>query len=117
MFNIFQKVNHNGGITIDKKGSEYKGKGYAVAVSKDLELVIDESLFIPELIDQVIKHYGDKLNRDRVFLGIWKEAGKVYFDLSEVVTDKDQAIELGKERNQLAIFDFSSLEVIDLKGE
>ena len=115
MFNIFQKVKHNGGITIDKTGKEYKGKGYAVALSKETEIVINEDLFIPELISHIMKLNADKLSKENVFLGIWQDSEKVYFDLSEIIADKDQAIAKGKERDQLAIFDFTTFETIEIK--
>jgi len=115
MFNVFSKVNHNGGITVDRKGIEYKGIGYAVAISKHTEIVIREDLFFPELIDQVMAIFKNELKQDQVFLGIWKDDNKIYFDLSEVIHDKDQAIKIAKERDQLGIFDFNTMETIETK--
>lgn len=117
LYNIFQKVNHYGGITIDRKGSEYKGLGYAVALSQDTEIIIDDELFIPELIQAVTRKYAEQLKKNNVFLGIWKDNGKIYFDLSEIIEDFQEAIEKGNNRNQLAIFDFNTKQVIEIKGE
>lgn len=113
-FNIISKVHHNGGITVDRAGKEYKGAGYAVAVSKDTEIVIREELFSSDMLDRVFKLYAHNLQRDNVYLGIWKDNGKVYLDLSEVIQDKEQAIEAGKQRKQIAIFSFEDLETITL---
>lgn len=113
-FNILNKVKHNGGITIDKKGKEYKGLGYGVAVSKDTEIVIDQDLFIPELIQAVSKKFENYLVKPNTYLGIWLHENKVFFDVTEIITDFEEAKKKGNERKQLAVFDFKSLQVIDL---
>jgi hypothetical protein len=115
MQDIYNKIIQNGGITISKDLQEYTGIGYAVAVSKETEIIISESQFIPDYITKVLAQYDAYLNNDRVYLGVWKDQGKVYFDISEVIDDKTQAIEIAKKRDQLAIFDFNTFDSIPVK--
>ena len=50
------------------------------------------------------------------FLGMWynEKDGNWYYDVSEHIADKDLALQLAKERKQLAIFDCSTGESIYL---
>lgn len=114
LFNILRKVKHNGGITIDRKGNEYKGLGYGVALSKHTEIIIDEDLFIPELIQAVSKKFENYLVKPNTYLGIWLDSGKVYFDLTEIIQDIEEAKQKGNDRKQLAIFDFNTFQVIEI---
>ena len=41
-----------------------------------------------------------------------EDNGKVYFDISTNIIDKEQAIELAKKRHELAIFDIENCESI-----
>jgi hypothetical protein len=114
VFNIISKVNQNGGITVDRSKQEYKGSGFGVAISKQTEIVVIEDLFLPEVVTKVFSLYDRQLREENVYLGIWKEDGKVFFDLSEVIQNREDAVQAGRQRDQLAIFSFEDLEVIDL---
>ena len=50
-------------------------------------------------------------------VGIWKDQNKIYFDLTEVIKDKDQALKNAKNRDQLAIFNFNNSQVIEIITE
>lgn len=41
-------------------------------------------------------------------VGVWYDKGFVYLDVVNVVEDRDEAIRLGRERSQLAIYDLSA---------
>ena len=114
--NIFNKIKHQGGITIDRKGKEFKGLGYGVAVSKETEIIIDNDLFIPELIQAVMAKFEDYLVKPNTYLGVWvnPENNKVYFDVTEIIEDFEEAKKKGNNRKQLAIFDFESMQAIDI---
>lgn len=118
-FNIFNKIQHNGGITIDRKGKEFKGLGYGVALSKDTEIIIDNDLFIPELIQVVMQKFDKFLVLPNTYLGVWvnPQNNKVYFDVTEIITDLEEAKKKGNNRKQLAIFDFSNMQAIEITGE
>jgi hypothetical protein len=50
------------------------------------------------------------------YLGTWLNEGKVYLDVSENIMDRAEAIRLGQERNQLAIYDVVAGDSIDTGG-
>lgn len=45
-------------------------------------------------------------------VGSWREGEKIYYDPSEVIMDRDEALKRAKERNQLAIYDFAKKETV-----
>ena len=47
-------------------------------------------------------------------IGVWYDKGFVYLDVVNVVLDRAEAIELGKDRSQLAIYDLEKGEEIRL---
>jgi hypothetical protein len=53
-------------------------------------------------------------NPDNIYLGFWINEGKLYIDLAENIPDRDDAIEAGHYRNQLAIYDCESKQDITL---
>lgn len=50
---------------------------------------------------------------DRI-VGWWEHEGEIYFDISEYVESLETALELGKARGELAIFDLESLKDVSL---
>lgn len=109
---LFQKLKENKGLTVTKDLREFTRSGYAVALpdkeTKILESDLDLSKFT-SLLNDYSKQLADNQN-----IGLWIDQNIVYFDISEVIADKDQALKIAKERKQLAIFDFNSLESIYL---
>lgn len=49
-----------------------------------------------------------------IYIGLWEHDGKLYLDLSQRIMAKASAINLGKSRNQLAIYDCYNTCDIDL---
>lgn len=45
------------------------------------------------------------------FVGVWIENGKAYVDISERIATKRRALEVGKERNQISIYDWKNNNV------
>lgn len=53
--------------------------------------------------------------RANEYYGTWKDeedGGKVYYDISENIQDKEEALRIAKERGELAIFDLETFESI-----
>lgn len=50
-------------------------------------------------------------------VGVWYDKGFVYLDVVNVVEDRDDAIRLGRDRSQLAIYDLSLGQCIELCRE
>lgn len=110
---LLDTIVKNSGITLDKHLNIAElSIGYAVSYPNSETIVLESDLNESKLLE-LFSIYKNKLNKNN-YLGIWIDQGKVYFDLSCVINDLDQAIELGNKFNQLAIFDFKDKQVIKL---
>ena len=109
---IFDSVLKNGGITLDRDLLAYSGSGYAVAVGKKFERVKDLGISF-ESFDMMLGYYLHLVPNTR-YIGIWINMNRMIFDLIEIVADRDQAIALGKQRKQIAIFDFERNVTVSL---
>ena len=52
--------------------------------------------------------------KNETFIGGWKEKNQYYFDASKIYTDKNEAIKVGIENEQIAIYDLDNQDVIYL---
>lgn len=95
---IMELTNMKGGCTINRERVT-PTKGYMVGVKGY------------DTLDNMLKVEL----KDNEYYGTWKDMednGKVYFDISTNIIDKEQAIELAKKRHELAIFDIENCESI-----
>ena len=88
-------------------------KGFGVSLEEHEQVFLKDEYSDEDLKKFLSKHIELLYDLD-LELGGWIEGDKVYLDITEVVEDKNEAIEKGVNRNQLAIFDFENKEVIDL---
>lgn len=86
--NTLQIVSHDSGFYV----------GGATAT-----VVIPESEFDSETLSQAI---SDVSGRTR-YIGTWVHDGSVYVDAVTYLRDAKQAIELGRERGELAVYDIA----------
>lgn len=98
----------NGGYTLENENS---GR-YVIATG------INETI-LEKISEKVLKEYHDtvkELNNDNYTLGTWynKKNGLFYLDTVELVNDLETAKKLGKERNEIAIFDLEKNIEIEL---
>lgn len=96
------------GFTIDANSMNPINEGYAVAISDT------QNSFGTTGIKNVLKAIeSGKANA----IGGWydEQSGLYYYDATLVVKDLDQAIRIGLENNQLAIFDLNNLQEIRLQ--
>lgn len=88
----------NGGATINKSGQRITMKtGYQV--SKQDLLIISIGEFTKDILKSLIK----KLSRRGEYLGVWIDNGRVYIDISHRASTKKQAMQAGRELNQLSV--------------
>ena len=95
---IMELTNMKGGCTINRERVT-PTKGYMVGVKGY------------DTLDNMLKVEL----KDNEYYGTWEDMednGKVYFDISTNIIDKEQAIELAKKRHELAIFDIENCESI-----
>ena len=88
----------NGGATINNKGERVMLKsGYQV--SKCDLLIIP----VAELNKYIIKELLGRLIQRGEYLGLWIDNGNVYVDISCRVATKRDAIQMGRDLNQLSV--------------
>lgn len=110
--NLYNQLKTNKGFTVDTNLEDYQGKGYAVAVPNNETIIIEDQLTF-ELFQKLIADYQSKAKSAHI--GAWVDSDKIYFDVSQIFDNKLEAIDKGKEFNQLAIFDFNNFTSIPLK--
>jgi hypothetical protein len=116
---LFSEVLKNGGASVNPKTlASYTGSGYGVALNKESEVTLNMSQDASKMLNDFIKQvaimriaamYNDCL------IGLWIDNNKLYIDLSQVIHNREQALRAAKEREQLAIFDFATKQVISVK--
>lgn len=111
-----QAFKDNGGSFNLSNGIVNPIAGYMVStLGNELKIHINPRLKdehkVKELTQQVFKYIANTFdiwhNNLDMYLGVWynSEDGLWYLDLSENITDLTEAIKLGKEKKQLAIWD------------
>ena len=94
------------GFTVELTTLKRVNQGIVVAYLETQNSFDDEGL------ENVLQH---TMTNDKV-VGGWlnEENGKYYFDSCKVFSDRNKAIEFGKQNQQIAIFDITNLELIKL---
>ena len=103
---------NNGGFSYSLTfGDVFGTDNYSVAVAKDTEKVFDG---LPSLLDmrKYVDLHLDRLSQDEFVLGGWEHEGKYYLDVAELLSKGDhtlrQAVSVGQDREQIAIFDLET---------
>ena len=112
LFGMVQDTLANGGLTIKPFQNEKPETGYMVAL-EGFELKVPVSEFFTGVVADYIGEHAQKLmSNPALCLGTWVNEGSVYLDLSENVPNREKALELGRERHQLAIFNLETFEEV-----
>lgn len=119
---IANAVESGGGLTLSFLTGDQPTSGYVVAERGNNKEIPEKTFFdkkdgATELMSWIRQH-EDKLDKPGAHLGIWhdKENGEVVLDVSYVVEDRDEAIALGRDNNQQAIWDIANFDEIDTGG-
>lgn len=102
-----KSIKRNGGATINKYGERVSMKsGYQVSKCDLLILPVDElnKLIVKELLGKLVSR-GD-------YLGLWIDNGNVYIDISCRIATKHEAMERGRELNQLSVLRWRDMECL-----
>lgn len=67
----------------------------------------------PELVDHYtildfLSAHKAVLSWDNYYVGWWEHKGRIYFDVSQNISDRDSATEMGKLRGEIAIWDLDN---------
>lgn len=109
----------NGGSTFDAEGNSLVGQpGYAVSLYPERSSTVKDQI-TDDHVSDFIDRNRDLLDKDpRNAIGTWHDTSTDthYLDISAVLPDRDQAIDLARKYNQKAIFDLQKLEEIPTGG-
>lgn len=110
---IIWNASKNKGITYSLNDNTFNpNEGYSVSM-KGCE--VKSLVLTARLLADYIKMHSYLLSQDGNFLGIWADGGLWYLDVTNVVSDKQDAIKLGIANEQLAIFDNKNKVAINIK--
>lgn len=101
----------SGGITLDPNGGESPTSGYAVAYPYMGISFLDHDDVDMAWVEEMVRDCSDK----GYYVGSWKaDHGVIFIDAVEIVSDRDEAIEKGLSRTEIAIYDLGKGEEITL---
>jgi len=107
--NVVEAVKANGGVSLNIDGAA-PTSGFMVSLGAKWSYVASADVL--DDIASAVNVVGGFLNRHKVelsaktnYLGAWLYEGQVYLDVSECVSDIDDAVNAGIERNQIAVWD------------
>jgi hypothetical protein len=101
--------NNPGGFSVTPNGTSPTG-GYMVSLPGHSLIVNEADLAGPkgrDILEGYAQQHAQALAQSGAHLGGWtdKASGKTYLDVSQNVSRASHAIKLGKERNQIAVWD------------
>lgn len=100
----------NGGATLNSRGHRVDyASGFQVSL-KDLHIIDLKNI---DKILEVINSELAKIKKGSC-LGLWVDDGKMYIDLSFNIKQFKKAVEIGKQKNQISVFDWSTKKCIYL---
>lgn len=110
-----------GGLSISMVDGHQPTIGFMVAKPPEFGKIVDEADFFdpekgPKIMSQYMREQKADLATGKNYLGTWLKDGKIYLDVSENIMDRDEAIRLGQERNQKAIWDVVNQTEIETGG-
>lgn len=106
---LLGKILASGGFSVNQHNNEPR-QGYMVSHS-NCEMIVPVGLLNDSLMASIEQTYLPQTN-ENTFFGAWVDNEKVYFDLSENIPDKEKALNVGIQRQQLGIFDLSNFETV-----
>ena len=77
-------------------------KRYIVSMELDQEVIIDINNFNEKSLKNAIKNFTLKINQG---VGTWLNNGRVYIDINQGFNDLEEAMQIARKNNQLAIYD------------
>lgn len=114
LYSVVEDTLKDGGLTVKPFTGEKPASGYMVAL-EGYELKVPLTEFFTGVVADYIGQHAQKLmSNPALCLGTWVNEGTVYLDLSENIASRDKALELGKERGQLAIFNLADMEEVTI---
>lgn len=101
-----KKIIDNGGATLDGNGRAVSfRRGYQVSRRDCYTLNAEHIAEIAGALNDVLHRCKGQANS---FCGVWVDAGEVYIDISERITNRKKALSVGRARHQISVYDWNS---------
>ncbi|MEU5299729.1 hypothetical protein ACH4YO_08055 [Streptomyces noursei] len=88
--------------------------GYVVAKPEFGRKIYGWSGSTAEIASFVADNLLAVASNERMWYGTWVSGDVLYLDLVEIIEDREEAVRLGRERNELAIYDAATQSEISL---
>ena len=108
----------NGGATLTNLFNAIRAKAGVMVSLQNYETVKDaaDTIGIYNTVRQYSTIATQLSNAKRhCYIGLWYDNGKCYIDISVRIKDMKEAIKVGKENNQIGIYNLATAETIRLK--
>lgn len=110
---LSQRARDFGGYTYRISDGTFPTSGFAVAVAKGPELQLDHCPTPDDIAAFAAQHAdiiraGNIVFKGGVCLGAWDAAGTWYLDISVVCRTLDEALVLGRQNHQMAVYDLEA---------
>lgn len=115
--NLVDQINETGGITLNPDGTVFKGDSGYIATLRSI--TVDSVEAVPEAIKAYADENAGLLGLDGVVIGAFAfndGTGRVSVDLNIVTQDQDLALRIGREMDQISIWDIANSEEIKTGG-
>lgn len=112
---IADEHNKKGGSTINQRTGRVVTEGFPVGIGE--EEVFNTNEVTPEIIQKFTQDHNEALSQPNRQIGTWYDEGegKTYLDVVEIAETEERAIELGKEHNELAVYNLATGETIQIR--
>jgi hypothetical protein len=108
------------GFSVSPRTGESPPGGFMVALEGHTHRypaeILDDQVKLRHAIDDLLVKEKESFKGHDMYLGGWVEDGKLWLDPSQNVPDRATAERLGKERDQVGIFDLNTFETISTGG-
>jgi hypothetical protein len=106
---ILEVIESSGGITYNMQQGNLAGTpNYSVSVYPGREKIVDGVADFDD-IENYIEANEDLLSQSSNSFGVWSNKGQVYYDVVVTIPDREEALKLARENNQLAIWDLKNM--------
>jgi hypothetical protein len=113
---VLNSIHANSGATFNlSQGNMVGTDNYAVSIYPERSEILPSGTDFDTLEQFMLKN-EDLLNNAENSIGAWVNGGKLYLDIVATIPDEAQAIELGKQHNQIAIWDLKNGKEIQTGG-
>lgn len=97
-----------GGATLNKNGETVTfSDGYQVSKKDCFILSASDILTVGQAITELLNGI-----EDNEFCGVWVENGFCYVDISERIEERETALQIGRERAQISVYDWAAADCV-----